>query len=406
MQNEALQRVYESVLRDTDDDERKHRPVETEADRQRQWLEDHQRTLARLNQIAEERALQQEITRARERAEAVEKKRNEAIRARERAAKQAADELAAVEEQTRRFWTRNPNTGELVETGAAFYGESLRAQNAWIPHGQGDYKVNGEVMYEGGFNHGRLSGDGRLLLPGGEMWHGPFHNDAMHGMGVLVTKDNVKKPAIFWNNQRVCLISELIHGVRVTFHGKEHHHCGSDAVVVSACARPGRYKVKFEASGVYKTLDLGQEHFTLQRHLPRAILPDCITSSEECMQPKLLLRAPPAANGVSDHTENLFFITNLAQRQEEERQKLAQEYMRAKKREELLAQREAKAKEAKKQKDDEETAKAMEEDKRLKQKQLQEEKELQAEIERAKADAMASGAARKIMLRVLSSGDG
>lgn len=38
----------------------------------------------------------------------------------------------------------------------------------------GEYRVNGEIIYEGGFCDGAMHGKGRLLFDTGEIWAGKF----------------------------------------------------------------------------------------------------------------------------------------------------------------------------------------------------------------------------------------
>jgi hypothetical protein len=34
-------------------------------------------------------------------------------------------------------------------------------KQAWIPHGEGEYRVEGEVLYAGDFFHGKMHGKGK-----------------------------------------------------------------------------------------------------------------------------------------------------------------------------------------------------------------------------------------------------
>ena len=74
-----------------------------------------------------------------------EKKREYEMR---RKKKEAEDyRLQQIQIKTHKFFRLNAfNKPQL--TGVVYYGDTIRDGEAWIPHGFGEYKVSGEVLYE------------------------------------------------------------------------------------------------------------------------------------------------------------------------------------------------------------------------------------------------------------------
>jgi hypothetical protein len=50
----------------------------------------------------------------------------------------------------RRYWVRCSDGG-IEETGVAYRGDTLTAGTAWVPHGAGELRCRGAVVYNGAF---------------------------------------------------------------------------------------------------------------------------------------------------------------------------------------------------------------------------------------------------------------
>ena len=81
--------------------------------------------------------------------------------------------MKEIELKTHNFFRLN-KFGKGYATGVVYFGESIRVNDAWIPHGFGEYKVNGEVLYEGDFSRGKMHGKGMYLFANHDVWRGTF----------------------------------------------------------------------------------------------------------------------------------------------------------------------------------------------------------------------------------------
>ncbi|CAM9277889.1 unnamed protein product, partial [Pylaiella littoralis] len=169
--NSALEKLYDDLINEAD----KEPPEEiTEAERAKRFLAEKQVTIEKLKEASlkklEKDARQKEDARMRE----LERKRQQAaIKKRINQEKKEKELTREVEENTMRFWKRDI-TGKPKETGVLYFGASKRRGDAWVPHGYGEYRVHGEILYDGQFSNGAMHGKGRLLLENGDIWDGQF----------------------------------------------------------------------------------------------------------------------------------------------------------------------------------------------------------------------------------------
>jgi hypothetical protein len=82
--------------------------------------------------------------------------------AKEQAKREAELEaIRELERRTKRFY----NLGRFnrrVETGVMYFGDFTEVHGAWVPHGYGEFRVNGEVIYDGEIFHGKMQGTGMI----------------------------------------------------------------------------------------------------------------------------------------------------------------------------------------------------------------------------------------------------
>ncbi|CAM9984852.1 unnamed protein product [Scytosiphon promiscuus] len=278
--NSALDKLYSELLHQADED-----PVEeiTDAEKAKRFLVEKQITIEKLKEISlrklEEDERRMEIARMRE----LERKRQAAIEKRINQERREKELIREIENNTMRFWKRDV-TGKRRETGVLYSGESKRKGDAWVPHGYGEYRIHGEIIYDGQFYDGAMHGSGRLLLDNGDIWAGQFWKDMVQGLGTIISEDNSKRKAIYWRDRRVCFLDELVPGCRLQLLSDEFvRDGGGEAAVVSATHREGmlrhRKGRKADSFGAEKLLRLDAERFRLLRHKPRVIPLDAIIGS-------------------------------------------------------------------------------------------------------------------------------
>ncbi|CAN0444455.1 unnamed protein product, partial [Scytosiphon promiscuus] len=49
-----------------------------------------------------------------------------------------------------------------------------KIDQCWCPSLKGEYRIHGEIIYDGQFYDGAMHGSGRLLLDNGDIWAGQF----------------------------------------------------------------------------------------------------------------------------------------------------------------------------------------------------------------------------------------
>lgn len=112
------------------------------------------------------------------------------------------------------------------------------AASNYAARGAGEYRVRGDVIYEGEFRSGMMHGEGRLLVAGGNVWDGRFWK-VIRGAGgspergplfwrfgfgcsclrVLRLEDQRKGPRFISPHGRVSFVPELLSLARYTWIG-------------------------------------------------------------------------------------------------------------------------------------------------------------------------------------------
>eukprot|EP00752_Nemacystus_decipiens_P004683 g4271.t1 len=387
--NSALDKLYTELLNEAEIGE----PEEiTDAERAKRFLQEKQVTIDKLREISlrqlEEDARRKEDARMRE----LERKRQAAIEKRINQERREKELIREMEANTMRFWRRDV-TGKRKETGVLYFGESKRRGDAWVPHGHGEYRVHGEIIYDGEFCNGAMHGKGRLLLDSGDIWAGQFWKDMVQGLGTMIAEDNTKRKAIYWRDRRVCFLDELTPGCRLQLLGDEFvRDAGGAAAVVSATHREGRYRLRLD-NGTEKLLRLDSERFRLLRHKPRAITLDTIIGSTA---QRILYDYDDDQEHpqTSAHRENFYYPDLWESREKAEREKQAELDLEME-RSQILARRQAERDEQKAARQAADVAKGLE-DERLRQEELE---KMDAEAGEKDAEALkaaqAAAAAKK-----------
>ncbi|GMH83618.1 hypothetical protein TrVE_jg11380 [Triparma verrucosa] len=199
----------------------------------------------------------------------------------ERKKKQEEDDkkVKEIEIKTHKFFRLN-KFGKGIATGVVYFGDSIRVNESWIPHGFGEYKVNGEILYEGDFSRGQMHGNGIYLFSNHDIWRGTFRFDELHGVGML-EKNNAEsgeheegRECLFHKNRRICFTDELLPGVHIKLTGKSgtgpaHHSPG--ATILNRLKKPGHFRVKMDIGGV-QSLNLAEDAFQIDTSVARVTL--------------------------------------------------------------------------------------------------------------------------------------
>lgn len=137
---------------------------------------DKHKTTAEL--IAEERARNEkkleEMRIQAEIAAGIEAERQAKIHAETVAKKQAEEEaieqakrdaeleaIRELERRTKKFYNLG-RYNRKVDTGVMYFGDFEQTHGAWVAHGYGEFRTNGEVIYDGEIFHGQMQGTGMI----------------------------------------------------------------------------------------------------------------------------------------------------------------------------------------------------------------------------------------------------
>ncbi|CAN0044028.1 unnamed protein product, partial [Phaeothamnion confervicola] len=298
--NAALSKLYTKLL-----DEKQSPPPEateisnlTQAEKERRFLDEKRQTIERLREISQAQAVRAEKEREDRRWAELEKKRLVAERQRDAFAREEKKLLKELQAKTKAFWLLD-DAGKKQPTGVAYIGEAKAVGNAWVPHGHGEYRVRGEVVYDGSFVDGFMHGTGLLTFPAGDAWEGGMWRDQLHGLGTLFPPppssadgDDANDDgggggsagpapcrAIYRRDRRVCFVDDLRYGTRIVVAGPRHaRNSGAATVLGPGNFTAGVYTVVFD-DGVRKRLNLIDEEFSLRRTLPRALILEPIIGS-------------------------------------------------------------------------------------------------------------------------------
>jgi MORN repeat len=247
--NAALASLYTALKVEAAADEA---TAPTEAERSKQFALEKSKAQQRLDQLRLQKAQQDEEQRQLKLAEQADRVQAAKVKEREAHAQRLRAQRALIEQQTHRFWSCS-KAGLKEETGACYCGEALEAGAAWVAHGKGEYKLNGEPVYEGTYTRGQLHGSGKLTFSNGEAWEGSMRRDCVHGLGIHIAEDETRRAAIYWQDRRTCFVDELHVGSRVVMLAPPHRvHGNGAAALLGPASKPGCYRVRFDADGACK----------------------------------------------------------------------------------------------------------------------------------------------------------
>mmetsp|Transcript_36378 Transcript_36378/g.97167 ORF Transcript_36378/g.97167 Transcript_36378/m.97167 type:complete len:432 (+) Transcript_36378:234-1529(+) len=197
-------------------------------------------------------------------------KADEEDRQRREAEEEAIREL---ERKTKKFFTVDRKYNRKSPTGVMYFGEYEQEGNAWVPHGYGEFRVNGEVIYDGEIYRGKMHGTGMIKFENDDTWKGKFHLDEPNGIGLYKFADgSAPRERIYRNSRPVCWVDELIPGVRIRLLGPQHNRNPMATIIEDAIAPSGdleqaRFKVKCDLGGFLR-LYLRAEKFTIIKDQP------------------------------------------------------------------------------------------------------------------------------------------
>ena len=160
-----------------------------------------------------------------------------------------------IEIKTHKFFRLN-KYGKGILTGVVYFGDTIRIKDSWIPHGYGEYKVNGEVLYEGDFSRGKMHGRGNYLFANGNTWKGTFRFDELHGVGMLelAEREGVEntgpRECIFHKNKKVCFTDELLPGFHIKLLRQGGYLHSPGATILGKTKKNGHFRVKLDIGGV------------------------------------------------------------------------------------------------------------------------------------------------------------
>ena len=83
-----------------------------------------------------------------------------------------------------------------------YFGEYEQEGNAWVPHGYGEFRVNGEVIYDGEIYRGKMHGTGMISFENDDTWKGKFHLDEPNGIGLYKFADGSAPRERIYRNSR------------------------------------------------------------------------------------------------------------------------------------------------------------------------------------------------------------
>ena len=83
-----------------------------------------------------------------------------------------------------------------------YFGEYEQEGNAWVPHGYGEFRVIGEVIYDGEIYRGKMHGLGMIKFENDDTWKGKFHLDEPNGIGLYKFNDGSAPRERIYRNSR------------------------------------------------------------------------------------------------------------------------------------------------------------------------------------------------------------
>ena len=187
--------------------------------------------------------------------------------------------LREIELKTHKFFRLN-SYGRAVETGVVYFGETLWNSDAWVAHGFGEYRVNGEVIYEGDFNKGQMHGKGIYMFSNHDTWKGTFRFDQLHGIGLYQKHepegedDPPTRECFYFKNRRAGWIDEMLPGVHITWLEETAFHSKGATLLKrddSSKRKNGHFTLKLDGGGI-EDVDLTEFGFSVDLKAARVTL--------------------------------------------------------------------------------------------------------------------------------------
>lgn len=129
--------------------------------------------------------------------ELIQEKFLEEIRERERK-KEEDEKKTKVYFQVDKYGRKIPAQDEPV-----YFGDMVEKCQAWLPHGPGQFSINGEVMMKGEFKNGDFT-QGTVNWRDGSIWEGGLVDHKMNGVGFVTDSFGTRKEAMMRKSVLVC----------------------------------------------------------------------------------------------------------------------------------------------------------------------------------------------------------
>lgn len=130
----------------------------------------------------------------------------EGIRARER---QALED----ERNTKRYFQVDKYGRKIpAPDEPVFFGQMIEKSQAWLPHGPGQFSINGEVVMKGEFKNGDFT-QGTVHWGDGSVWEGGLVDHKMNGVGFVTDPLGERKEAMMRRSVLVCYKDGKCHSI-------------------------------------------------------------------------------------------------------------------------------------------------------------------------------------------------
>lgn len=108
------------------------------------------------------------------------------------------------ERKTKRYFQVDKYGRKVPAEGApVYFGDMIEKHQAWLPHGKGQFSMNGEVVMSGDFRQGDFVG-GEIKWSDGTKWEGKLLDNKMDGTGFITSADGVRREAMMRDDVLVC----------------------------------------------------------------------------------------------------------------------------------------------------------------------------------------------------------
>ena len=196
---------------------------------------------------------------------------------RERIAREALEKVK--EHNTKEYFEYNPYGRKVPpKEDPLYFGEHRGQGGAWMPHGYGEFYLNGHLKIEGKFLDGSLHGHAKYLFSDNTTWEGEFKKGRMHGVGFVIAdpkEPSVKREALCRDNHILCCKDELQDGKQIEFHDPAirlvSFYYGKPRANIVRHIENWRYLIRFQDELVPRERELdfsSVKAFTVLHHLP------------------------------------------------------------------------------------------------------------------------------------------